>query len=194
MPRRRPAPESAEDKAVREVDAEDEDAQNRIALQAGPPPDSDRLSEKDEDDAWAQMDPSVDFEQVATMLLKQGVPQEMAQRFLIVKLRPDDGWLEALTQPTQDAEMANQLAKMAQYPFRLSVLDTYDDPEQQTRKAEQLDRRYQKRMAAILDAPIALGSGYSQMPGSGHGLAGQGAPDQAEAPVLTPGMGGQADG
>lgn len=166
MPRRRPEPESAEDKAIREVDAEDTDAMNGLALQAGPPPDSDRLSEADEDAAWEFMDPAVDFEQMASLLMTQGIPQEMAQRFLITKLRPDDGWLEALATPTQDAEAANQIVKMAQYPFRLSVLDTYDDPEDQTRKAETLDRRYQRRMAAILDAPLQIG-GYGQMPATG---------------------------
>lgn len=196
MPRRT-APETAEDRAIREVSDEDENAMRTLALEAGPPPDSSRLSEADEDAAWEQMDPNVDHEQLATMLMTQGLPPELAQQLLIVKLRRDEDWMGALTKPTQDAELANQLAKLARYPFRLSVIDGYDDPDEQVRKANAVDRRYQKRMAQVLDAPISLDrSGYGQMMTGGTvGLEGQGAagPSYPQGPATTAPMGVPGD-
>lgn len=157
-------PESAEDRAVRELDDEDAQTLNTLSAQAGPPPDAERMSEADEDQAWETMDPSLaDHEQMASMLATQGLPPEIAQKLLITKLRGDDGWMEALTQPTGSLDTANQLIKLAKYPWRLSVLDTYaEDPDEWTRKAESMDRRYQKMTSSYLDQPMQMG-GYGKM-------------------------------
>ena len=69
--------------------------------------------------------------------------------------------LPLYTQPTQDAELADQYTKLAKWPFRLSILEGIDDPDEQVRKAESLDRRYQKRMAQHLDQPITT-TGYGR--------------------------------
>lgn len=158
MPRR-VVNESAEDRAVREVDAEDGAAIDSLALQAGPPADSNRMSLADEDAAWEKMDPQVDHEQMATALLTQGLPPEQAQQLLAVKLHPE--WLPLYLQPTQDAEQADMLVKLARHPFRLSLLEGIDDPDERVRKAESLDRRYQKKMAEHLDQPIVT-TGYGR--------------------------------
>lgn len=173
MPRQ-PAAESAEDRAIREIDDEDEKAIAGLAQQAGPPPDSERLSESDEDAAWDFTDPNVDYDDLASRLMTEGIqPQEM-QQYLIFKLHPD--WAPHYGQPTGDAEQAHQLARLAQTPFRASVLEDIDDPEEQVRKAESLDRRSQKRMTAVQEQmaqmPQPTMQGYGDMPQEGVANAG----------------------
>ena len=142
---RRPAPESAEDRAIREVDAEDTAIIDRLALAAGPPADSSRLSEAEEDEVWATTDPLVDADPdaFATQLMTTGIPQEMLPQLRILKENQD--WAQLYAQPTQSAEMADYLTRLAQYPHRATVLLDIDDPEEQVRKAEALDRRFQRR-------------------------------------------------
>ena len=142
--------------------AEDEATLRALAEQSGPPPDAKRLSESDEDDAWATVDPQVDAETMARQLMTQGLPPDAVQKLMVTKIRPDLAPL--LTQPTQDAEMADQLVRIAQYPFRLSLLEDFIDPEEMTRHAERLDRRFQKRMTAAQESLAQPDSGgYGQM-------------------------------
>lgn len=148
MPGRRPA-ESPEERALREIEQEDDSALDAIAREAGPPPDSDKLSEADEDLAWETVDSSVDYETMAQQLMTQGLRPEEMQRLLVLKLHPK--WAPLYSRPTQDAEMAHQLARLAELPFRLSVLDGIDDPDEMVAKAESLDRRYQRRMTRQRD-------------------------------------------
>lgn len=176
MPRQA-ATESAEDRVLREMEHEDTAALEKLAAQAGPPADAHRLSERDEDDAWETTDPQVDEEKFGKMLTTQGIPPDQAQRLLITKLRPD--WAPLYSQPTQDLEMAHMLTRVAQYPFRPSVLEGIDDPEQQVRKAETIDRRFQKRVTQRLDAAAQVIVG------------GQGAQQPDAAGMQQPTMGGQ---
>lgn len=146
MPGRNGA-ESAEMRAIREVSDEDEKTLDRLALESGPPPEATRLSEAEEDEAWETVDPLVDDEQLPTLLMTQGLPPEIAQRLLVLKLHPE--WTGHYAKPTQDAEMANQLAQMAKTPFRWSLLEDIEDFEERARKAESLKRRYDKRMTQL---------------------------------------------
>jgi hypothetical protein len=143
MPPRRAVPESAEDRALREVEAEDDAILKAQALTAGSPPDMQRQSESDEDTAWEYEDRTVDYDQMAPALTTQGLPQEVVQRLLITRLRPE--WAPLYVQPTQSAEMADMLLRAAQYPFRLSFLEDFDDYDEMVQKAESMDRRAQKR-------------------------------------------------
>lgn len=142
MPGRKP--ESFEDGVLSSVEANTEDMLNRLVAQAGPPPDTDKVSENDKDAAWETADPSVDYDTFAQQIMTQGLPPEMVSRLLVTKLRPD--WAPLYQRPTQSAEMAHQLARLAQYPFRLSLLEDIEDPNDQVKEAERLDRRFQKRM------------------------------------------------
>lgn len=167
MPRRT-EPESAESRAVREVYEEDERALAVLASQASAPPDSERLSEADEDEAWGLSDPSVDPEGLAQQLTTTGLGPD-AQRLLIVRLRPD--WAQLFSQPTPDPERARMLAQLARYPYRLSLLEASSDPDEQVSKAERLDRRFQQRMRAprvrthsTRATPFAQGRLYPALP------------------------------
>jgi hypothetical protein len=147
---RRRVPESAESKALRELLAEDEDVLQRLVAEAGPPDDSHRLSEADEDAIYAITDPTIDADPdaFATLLLTTGVPQEQLGTLKILEAMPE--LAQAYAQPTQDAEMADMLTRLAQYPWRASLVAGYADPEEQVRKADALDRRFQKRHGGMV--------------------------------------------
>lgn len=150
MPRRA-VQESAEDRALREIEAEDDDAIRRIALEAGPPADSARLSDADLDALWAVTDPLVDDpDAFATALMTSGIQPDMLGQLLVVQEYPE--WQPLYAQPTQDAEMADMLARLAQFPYRWALLMDLDDPEEQVRIAERLDRRYQRQHAGMQDS------------------------------------------
>lgn len=151
MPRR-PQPEQAEDRAIREVDAEDTAAIAKLAREAGPPPDADRLSEATEDELYAITDPLVenDPDTFSQMLMTQGIDQQTLPRLRVLKEHPE--WAQLFGQPTQSAEMADQLTRLARWPYRWSLLIDIDDPEEQVAKAEQLDRRFQRKHAAMAGA------------------------------------------
>lgn len=153
---RRRIPESAESRALRELLAEDEDVLKRLVAEAGPPDDSHRLSEADEDAIYAVTDAMVDADPdaFATLLLTSGVPQEQLGALKILEAMPE--LAQAYAQPTQDAELADILTRLAQYPYRAMLVAGYPDPEEQVRKAETLNRRYQQKHAqpAAPAAPV----------------------------------------
>jgi len=132
---------------LREIDAEDEDALTHLALEAGPPPDSERLSERDLDEIWAIEDRLVgaDPDAFAQALMTSGIDQQTLPRLRVLKEQPE--WAPLYGQPTQDAELADQLTRLAQFPHRWGLLVDIDDPEEQVRLSERVDRRYQKAHA-----------------------------------------------
>lgn len=178
-------PKTAEDQALDELDHESQQDIERLAMEAGPPPDAHRLSPADEVQAWTTTDPQVDHEEMAKQLVTQGIDPQLAQNLLIVKLHPDNAqeWIQAYTTPTNDAEHANTLATLALYPFSLSLIEDMDDPEAMVRKAETLDRRAQKHHTTLQEQ-IAQGMGQST-PGSYAGVH----PTSDTAPPAPP-MGG----
>ncbi len=173
MPSRKPD-ETAEDRAIRELEAENEDFLNRAALEAGPPADSKRLSERDEDDIWAIEDTSVqDVNMLAQRLMLEGIPPEEAQRLMLVSSQPDKQrqaeWLQVLGKPTQSAEVADQLAKAIRYPWRWALLEDIDEPSEMVRRSNTLNRRFQKRVTgqqqyAVEAPPVAAPMPQQQQP------------------------------
>lgn len=159
MPRR-PSTETAEDRAIREVDAEDEAAMKHLAAEAGPPPDSEQLSDRDLDEIYAIEDRAVssDPDGFAQRLMTTGLDQPTLATLRVVKEHPE--WMPFYAQPTQDAEMADRLTRLAQFPHRWALLADIDDPEEQARTAERLDRRYQKahaeRLAGFEQATVEM--------------------------------------
>lgn len=148
MPRT-PLPQSAEDQVMDQLQAEDDAALEALAAQAGPPPDTKRLSESEEDDLYAFEDRLVgsDPDGFAQRLATEGIPPEIMQRMPIFKVRPD--WLPLYQQPTQDLEVAQQRMKAARWPFRWGLFDDVPEPTARAEKAERLDRRFQKRHTAM---------------------------------------------
>lgn len=182
MPRQPQPDQTAEDIVMSQLEAEDDDALNALAAQAGPPPDTRRLSESEEDDLYAFEDRLVssDPDAFARQLMTQGIPPEMAQRMPIFKVHPD--WLPLYQQPTQDADRADMLTRAAQFPFRWGLFDDVAEPTPRVEKAERLDRRYQRRHTALQEQM----SQTIVMPG---GEQGQGAYSQPAEMPPAPEMG-----
>lgn len=164
MPRGGGGREPIEDRVVREISEEDEEAMKSIVADGSRPPDSEHMSEADEDLAWDTRDGQVDYDQIAPMLMTQGLPPEMVQQLLIVKLRGPE-WAQALMQPTQDAEQAHYLAHYAQYPFKLGLLDGLD-PDEQVKKSNVLERRRQKRVTSMQQGMAQTMGAYDAQEGT----------------------------
>jgi hypothetical protein len=119
----------------------------RIAGQDGDPPGASRVGDAEAVRLWGQRDPLVDHDRLLTDLLTTGVPPETMQQLAIAKERPE--WAALYTQPTQDTELARQLAVLAEHPFRAGLtLDYSAEPEEQVRRANHLDRLWTKQQAA----------------------------------------------
>ncbi len=158
MPRQ-PNQESAEDRALREIMAEDDAVMQRLAAESGPPPDSQRLSPAEEDRLYAQTDPLVhnDPEGFAKRLMVQGIDQQTLGQLQVLKGFPE--WAPLYSAPTQSAELANDLTIYARWPYRPAMLADMADPEEMTQRAEALNRRYQRTHAermAQAEQPIQL--------------------------------------
>lgn len=120
---------------------------SRIAGEDGDPPGADRVGDADAVRLWGQMDPQVDHDRLLTDLMTTGVAPEVVQNLAITKTRPE--WAELYTQPTEDSELAGQLAVMAAHPFRAAlVLDYSAEPEEQVKRAEHIHRLWEKQNAA----------------------------------------------
>lgn len=155
---RRTDPPSAETVALDQLEAEDDAILTALARQAGPPGEAKRLSETQEDDAYGYEDRFVaeSHDELAAQLMTQGLSPEQANRMLVFKLRPD--WLEHFSKPTQDAEVADQYVRAARNPFRWSLLEDYDDPDEMVKAADRLERRHQRRRTAHQDAQALMAS------------------------------------
>lgn len=119
---------------------------DQIVARSGPPPASDRVSQAKEDAMWAYADPKVqDTNQLAQQIMTTGLPPEMLDpnnpaALEIVHAHPE--MAQALAAPTNDAELADQYARMVQRPYRWPALKNLS-PKEQVAKATTLDRRFQ---------------------------------------------------
>lgn len=130
---------------------EDEDAAtiDALAAKAGPPPDTQRLSESEEDDFYAFEDRFVvsNQERLSLQLMTEGLPPEILSQLVIVKVRPD--WAPLYEQPTQDAVRADMLIRAARFPLRWGLFDDVIEPKARVEKDERLHRRFQQRHTAL---------------------------------------------
>lgn len=159
MPSREVAQKSFEGRVTEEFAADLQAVEDRLVADAGPPPDTKRMSEADEDRLWALRDKNVDNETLAQQLMTTGVPQEMLGSLVIVQEFPE--WAPIFGQPTQSAETADQLARMAEFPYRWQLLADLE-PAEMVKKADRLDERYQKAMGSTMMMPMQLGAGVPQ--------------------------------
>lgn len=150
MPRTR-TPESYEELlAETTADAIMADA-DVMAAESGPPPGK-RLSEAEEVRLWGVRDPSVDYATTLQTLLTQGFG-ETAGNLLVVQENP--GLLDAYANPAPTPEVAEALAVLAEYPFRLGLFDGYGDPEDRAAQANRIARAWEKQQPAAPPIPPA---------------------------------------
>lgn len=156
MPRQQ-QPDSAESIALNQILDEDDAALKRVSEQMGPPHGSVKQSQADEVKRWGQLDPRVDRDLMPQQLMATGLPPEQAKELAILQEYPD--LLPLYTQPIGDPQMADLLTRFAEMPYRWSLLEGIDDPEERAAKAESLDRAHEKALAARMQQQRAgLGS------------------------------------
>lgn len=149
MPRR-PATESPEARALRELDEEMERYSDAIAADWGPAPGSDVVSDDRKVELWGRTDPKADYDAIYGMLTTTGVPPEMLDpdgaddvTLAIVKEVPE---MAPYYQQAVEPDLADALSTLAEYPMRLGLLtDLEDDPEAMVKEAERLDRLWSRR-------------------------------------------------
>jgi hypothetical protein len=188
MPSRH-APRSVAEQADEEIKTEITDLVSQIAAEEGPAPHAQYVSDEHEVKLWGQMDPSVDHETLVQQLMQGAVPPERvdpngAQPLALVTHHPETAQL--FTQPL-DQEMAQMVATLAEYPFRLSLLAPYtDDPEASVKKADRLTQRWRSSLPARdpVIAPFAQsGASHLMLEPTGPSL-----PLPAVAPAALPAM------
>lgn len=139
-----------------EFDREFEAVFETLAAEQGKPPGAKPVSDAKKLALWGQRDPNVDPDALAQMLMTTGVPPEIAAELALLQEHADNEELMmAYATPTDDPEMADMLARMAEMPFRTGFLLDITDPEERVKEAERLDARWQRQMGAVLDSPPA---------------------------------------
>lgn len=93
---------------------------------------------------WGLRDPQVDPSLFADVLRTRGFTPEEVQQMIVVRENEDDERLAlALMQPAQDEALIDALTKIAEYPFRWAMVRGIDDPEEQVRFSDAMDRQWQ---------------------------------------------------
>src|SRR6478672_1918579 len=93
-------------------------AGDSAAADHGPPPESSAPSERRKVQLWGQRDPNVDVPSLTQQLQTTGVPQDQLKLLHIATVRPDLAPLYG--QPIPDPQVADVLARLAEYPFRVT--------------------------------------------------------------------------
>ncbi len=145
MPKQQPLA-SFEERVSASFLEEMEKVAERIASEDGDPPGADRLGDAEAVRLYGRTDPKVDHDRLLADLMTTGVDPETVAGLAIAQTRPE--WAPLYTQPTQDSELARQLAVMALHPFRPGlVLDYSPEPEEQVKRAEHLHRLWERENA-----------------------------------------------
>jgi hypothetical protein len=188
MPPRRSRSMTPEDRAIENFNKSFDALTKRSAASLGQPPGTRPVGDAELVRQWGIMDNKVDRTALAQQLMAGGLPPELLDpnnpnSLEIVKAAPDLAPLYG--QPVQDPELADILAGLAEHPFKYGILAALDDPEDQVKEAERLNRLWEKQMAdqqpaeqpgADMSAPAPVMS--APTPSS--------APDMPNAPVQVP--------
>lgn len=167
MSRRRESP-SLDASARQEVERLLDDLASSIAAELGPADGTVYASEEQEVAAWGTRDPKVDYDTLKAQLMTSTVPPDLYDTTSPAALTLVQGDSEAAAEWAQliadtarqplDEEMAHQVAEAAEWPYRLAILEPYqDDPESYVERADRIDARWRKRLS---EAPSPEGGGY----------------------------------
>ena len=148
---------SADERVQAEISEEIERFATLIAAEWGPAPGASLVPEDDEVELWGQRDPLVDYDALFQTLTTTGVTDpamldpENPQGLAIAKTAPEVAQL--LAQPVDDPALAASLATLAEFPQRVPILAPYEqDPEGGVKKAQSLDRAWQRRVSKQMEA------------------------------------------
>lgn len=147
MPRklREPTDAATESRVAQAFIDEVQKVASRIAGEEGEPPGSAPLGDAQAVRMWGRTDPNVRYDEMLTRIMTEGIPPDEMQQYICAEELPPD--VLAMYGHAMPFEFAHQLATMAEYPFRWSIcIEPFDDPEEQVKEAERLDRLWQKTL------------------------------------------------
>jgi hypothetical protein len=153
MPRLpKPTYKSVEDRVAASVLEDMEQIAARIAAEEGDAPGSRTVGDAELVKLWGTTDPRADPDILRERLATTGLGDE-AQQMKIAEEWPE--LVELYAQPVADPEILEQLVALAQYPYRRSVYEDIDDPEEQVKEAERIAALWQKTQPALPEPPMA---------------------------------------
>lgn len=159
MPSRRPP--NVQDSARRSAEEILELVVDSIAASEGPAEDADSVSDAKRLEQWGQRDSRmVDPDAFEAQLQQAVLPQEALDVnsptcLAVVKSVPEIA--EIYASGPFDAEMAHMLARLAEFPLRLSYLRQWEDePKQMVKEAERMDARWQRSLGVGVEEESLL--------------------------------------
>jgi hypothetical protein len=185
---------SPEEQAQTEVLSELERAVQALAAEWGPAPGAKNVSTRREVTLWGQRDPKVDFESLKQQLMATGLGQtpdlldpEGDGALAVIQEHPDMAPL--FMEPVAE-DVADVLATLAEFPFRLAILlDLEDDPEAMVAKAESLDRAWMKEMGRTeMDGTVTEAASTPSQPAPPPAAQAPPMPMQPAPPMIPPTM------
>lgn len=192
MPRRsRLTPRDVQSQVEAEIETELDDMVALIAAEEGPAKGSEFVSEDKEVELWGQRDPKVDYDSFKAMLMQGALPPEWIDpqsdaRLALVRVNPEwSDWLAQNVTPETplDDEMASQVAARAEWPFREAIWAAYqDDPKAQVARANSVNARWLRRVAAASVVATPFTGRVSGEPMSNPAFDTHAAPSVSNAP------------
>lgn len=176
---------SLQDRLAQELSDELERIAQGVAADQGNALGTSRVSHADLLRLWGRKDPLANYDQIVQQLQTTGVPQPMlsvpqgasasnSQRQWLIIAQEQPDLIPQYTAPTQDGELAKRLAIIAEYPFRMGVLQDIDDPDEQVALANRLDKEWMASQTTM------------QSPEEATPAPAQVEPQQPSAPPSTP--------
>lgn len=159
MPRRKRAtPRDLQAQAEQEIEQELDALVAAIAAEEGLASGARRISPAKEVELWGLADPQIDPETFRRQLLTGTVPPELYdpqsdRRLAVLRMLPDhaEAWAGVFAEPL-DEQMADLVTDVVARPGRAVLLAPYeDDPEQQVRVAERVNRRWLREQGMAED-------------------------------------------
>lgn len=161
--KKKPSTRGYEDMLIESVADEIMQSGDSAAADHGPPPDTSAPSERRKVQLWGQSDPNVDVPTLTEQLQTTGVPPDQLKMLQIATVRPDLAPLYG--QPIPDPQVAEVLAKLAEYPFRVTIFDHPGlGPKERVAEAERLDRAWRKTQPGADDMATEPTQQPSPMP------------------------------
>lgn len=127
------------------------------AAEQGQPVGTRSMSDAEALKQWGIVDPKVNYDQILGMLQPTGLPPEMLdpeQGLMVFQEQPD--LAQWYGQPVQDPALAQRMAVLAEYPFRMGLLMDIDDPDEQVRESDRLHRLWERELIGSLDVPVPI--------------------------------------
>lgn len=143
---RQPKPVNSLEMTARHIDERLDRLAPALAERLGPPPNTDRYTQRERDALWDTPDAQVNRDALFKVL-QAGLPEQDVERFALFRMAPELAKLVTAT-PLQP-EMAATVATLAEHPGRYVLTVGHSaDPREQVKFVEEQQRRAAKRQGA----------------------------------------------